>query len=83
MACAFLLFAVSFPIFGWPVAFSWLLILPIIAVYLVARLRTTVSPDGLEVRSTFSKRTLAWDDVKGFRFRSGVGRARNSPTEPR
>ncbi|MCZ4546266.1 hypothetical protein BS618_20455 [Rhodococcus erythropolis] len=68
MACAFLLFAVSFPIFGWPVAFSWLLILPIIAVYLVARLRTTVSPDGLEVRSTFSKRTLAWDDVKGFRF---------------
>ncbi len=59
MACAFLLFAVSFPIFGWPVAFSWLLILPIIAVYLVARLRTTVSPDGLEVRSTFSKRTTS------------------------
>ncbi|MDI9917780.1 PH domain-containing protein [Rhodococcus sp. IEGM 1379] len=68
MACAFLLFAVSFPIFGWPVAFGWLVILPIFAVYLVARLRTTVSNDGLEVRSMFSKRTLSWDEVKGFRF---------------
>ncbi|MCE4265314.1 PH domain-containing protein [Rhodococcus sp. AD45-ID] len=68
MACAFLLFAVSFPIFGWPAAFSWLLILPIIAVYFVARVRTTVSPDGLEVRSMFSSRTLSWDEVKGFRF---------------
>lgn len=68
MACAFLLFAVSFPIFGWPAAFGWLVILPIIAVYAVARLRTTVSIDGLEVRSMFSTRTLPWDDVKGFRF---------------
>lgn len=68
MACAFFLFAVSFPIFGWPAAFGWLVVLPIFAVYAVARLRTTVSPDGMEVRSLFSSRTLSWDEVKGFRF---------------
>ena len=52
-----LLFAVSFPIFGWPAAFGWLVIAPIVAVAWVARVRTTVTPDGLEVRRLFGGRS--------------------------
>ncbi|MBC2643679.1 MULTISPECIES: PH domain-containing protein [unclassified Rhodococcus (in: high G+C Gram-positive bacteria)] len=76
LGCAFLLFAVSFPIFGWPAAFGWLVIAPIVAAAWVARVRTTVTSDGLEVRRLFGGRSLAWSEITGFRFpRSGWARA--------
>ncbi|MFZ2177221.1 MAG: PH domain-containing protein [Rhodococcus sp. (in: high G+C Gram-positive bacteria)] len=68
LACAFLLFAVTFPVFGWPAVFGWLLIAPVIAVVWVARVRTTVTPDGLELRRLFGSRFLKWSDIKGVRF---------------
>lgn len=80
LGCAFLLFAVSFPIFGWPAAFGWLVIAPIVAVAWVARVRTTVTPDGLEVRRLFGGRSLAWSEITGFRF-PGRGWARATLTD--
>ncbi len=34
----------------------------------VLRVRTTVTPDGLELRRAFSSQSISWDQVKGFRF---------------
>ncbi|MFD4366478.1 PH domain-containing protein [Rhodococcus sp. NPDC058521] len=68
IGCAFLLFAVTFPVFGWPLAFGWLLIAPIVACIWVARLRTTVTEEGLELRYLAGTRKLAWSEIAGFRF---------------
>jgi hypothetical protein len=68
IGCAFLLFAVSFPIFGWPAAFGWLLVAPILAAAWVARVRTTVTPEGLHVRRLVGGRALSWSEITGFRF---------------
>lgn len=68
LGCAFLLFAVTFPIFGWPLAFGWLLVAPIVACIWVARVRTTVTENGLELRYLFGSRTLAWEQIAGFHF---------------
>lgn len=58
----------SFPIFGWPEAFGWLIIAPIIAAVWVARVRTTVTPDGLTVRKLIRSQSLSWSQITGFRF---------------
>ncbi len=58
----------SFPIFGWPAAFGWLVIAPIVAVGWVARVRTTITPDGLAVRRLIGGRSLSWSQITGFRF---------------
>lgn len=77
LGCAFLLFAVTFPIFGWPLAFGWLLAAPILAVFWVARVRTTVTSEGLELRRLVTSRTLTWPQIEGLRFpERGWARAR-------
>ncbi|AOW94463.1 hypothetical protein BFN03_05345 [Rhodococcus sp. WMMA185] len=63
-----MLFAVSFPVFGWPAAFGWLLIAPIIAVAWVARVRTTITSDGLTVRRLIGSRSVTWSQITGLRF---------------
>ncbi|WP_114722512.1 PH domain-containing protein [Rhodococcus sp. AG1013] len=68
MACLFLLFCLSFPVLGWPAAFGWTLVIPFLIGAWVLRVRTTVGPDGLELRRAFSSQSISWDQIKGFRF---------------
>ena len=68
IACVFLLFCISFPVLGWPAAFGWMLVIPFLIGAWVVRVRTTVTPDGLELRHAFSSTSISWDQIKGFRF---------------
>ncbi|WP_246441985.1 PH domain-containing protein [Rhodococcus triatomae] len=68
IGCAFLLFAVTFPVFAAPAVWGWLLLAPIVAVIWVARVRTTVGPDGVDTRRLFGSTHLDWDRIKGVRF---------------
>ncbi|WP_137724419.1 PH domain-containing protein [Prescottella subtropica] len=68
IACIFLLICVSFPVLGWPLAFGWMLLIPFLVGAWVLRVRTTVTPDGLELRHTFSSTSISWDQIRGFRF---------------
>ncbi|WP_031938963.1 PH domain-containing protein [Prescottella defluvii] len=68
IACLFLLFCLSFPVLGWPAAFGWTLVIPFLIGAWVLRVRTTVTPGGLELRRTFSSQSISWDQIKGFRF---------------
>lgn len=68
IACIFLLFCTTFPVLGWPAAFSWMLLIPFLIGAWVLRVRTTVTPDGLELRRAFSSQSISWDQIKGFRF---------------
>nr|WP_238559005.1 PH domain-containing protein [Rhodococcus rhodnii] len=58
----------TFPIFGNPAAFGWLILAPIVAAYAVARVRTVVTPEKITTRSMFRSDSIDWDDVTGFRF---------------
>ncbi|MBN9758025.1 Low molecular weight protein antigen 6 [Pseudonocardia sp. Ae406_Ps2] len=58
-----------------PLVFSlpwfWVvLVLPVAAIAWILRVRTTVDPETLTVRSAFSSRTVDWDDVRGLRIGS-------------
>ena len=68
VACLFLLFCISFPVLGWPAAFGWMLVIPFLIGAWVLRVRTTVTPDGLELRHAFSSQSVPWERIKGFRF---------------
>ncbi|WP_280761489.1 PH domain-containing protein [Prescottella agglutinans] len=68
IACIFLLFCMSFPVLGWPAAFGWMLVIPFLIGAWVLRVRTTVTPDGLELRRAFSSQSISWDQIKGFHF---------------
>lgn len=70
IGCAFLLFAVTFPVFAAPAYWGWLLIAPVIAVIWVARVRTTVGPDGIDTRRMFGSEHLDWEQIKGVRFKN-------------
>ncbi|RVW04714.1 PH domain-containing protein [Rhodococcus spongiicola] len=68
MACFLLLFCISFPVLGWPEVFGWMLAIPFLIGAWVLRVRTTVTPEGLELRRPFSSVSISWDQIKGFRF---------------
>ena len=68
LGVVFLLFGASFPAAGWPAVFGWLLLVPVALAVYVLRNRTTVTNEGLVLRSTFGSRTVAWADIKGVRF---------------
>ncbi|MGW5384560.1 PH domain-containing protein [Nocardia sp. NPDC003963] len=57
---------VFFPIVGWPAGLFWLAIIPLIAVVWIVRTQTTVSPQGLDLRSVFSSRHIDWARVQGL-----------------
>ncbi|WP_084495056.1 PH domain-containing protein [Nocardia shimofusensis] len=50
---------------GWPKLLWWLMLLPVVVVVWIARTRTVVSDDGLDLRRVFSSRHLDWEQVKG------------------
>ncbi|MBF6349031.1 PH domain-containing protein [Nocardia flavorosea] len=56
---------VFFPIVGWPAALFWLALIPIAAIVWILRTQTTVSPNGLDLRSVFSSRHIDWEQLKG------------------
>ena len=59
-----------------PGPWSVLLVVPVLLAVWVLRVRTTVGTDGLRVRSALGHRDLAWEQVRGIRFRDrGWGRA--------
>ncbi|MFI7666571.1 PH domain-containing protein [Nocardia sp. NPDC049526] len=60
-----LLFCVFFAFVGWPIGLWWLLLLPVAAAVWVERTRTTVSEDGLDLRTVFGSRHLDWAQVAG------------------
>jgi hypothetical protein len=71
LGVAMLLFGVIFPIGGAPAALCWLLLLPAVALAWVLRTQTTVTAEGLRLRSLVSSRRLEWSQIKGVRFPSG------------
>lgn len=42
--------------------------IPFLIAAWVLRVRTTVTPDGLELRRAFSSQSISWDRIKGFHF---------------
>jgi hypothetical protein len=60
-----LVFCVFFPFVGWPAALFWLWLFPIAAVAWIARTRTTMSDDGLDLQTVFGSRHLDWPQVAG------------------
>ncbi|MEV6340766.1 PH domain-containing protein [Nocardia vinacea] len=60
-----LLFCVFFAFVGWPIGLWWLLLLPVAAAVWIERTRTTVSEDGLDLRTVFGSRHLDWAQVAG------------------
>ncbi|MFC3961234.1 PH domain-containing protein [Nocardia jiangsuensis] len=72
-----LTFCVFFAFVGWPAGLWWLLLLPVVVLAWVERTRTTVTPDGLELRTIFSSRSVEWSRVAGVRLpKRGFVRAR-------
>ncbi|WP_433602002.1 PH domain-containing protein [Nocardia sp. CA-135953] len=60
-----LLLCVFFAFVGWPIGLWWLLLLPVAVVVWIERTRTTVSEDGLDLRTVFGSRHLDWTQVAG------------------
>ncbi|WP_182348533.1 PH domain-containing protein [Tomitella gaofuii] len=56
------------PVLNWPAYTGWLLLIPVFLAWWVARMRTTVSPAGAEVRTTTGHRSVPWDQVRGVVF---------------
>ncbi|WP_083884202.1 PH domain-containing protein [Nocardia higoensis] len=50
---------------GWPKLLWWLMLLPVAVIVWIARTRTVVSDDGLDLRRVFSSRHLDWEQIKG------------------
>ncbi|MFC8047930.1 PH domain-containing protein [Nocardia sp. NPDC057353] len=72
-----LTFCVFFPFVGWPSLLWPLLLLPIVVLLWVERTRTTVTPEGLELRTVFGSRSVEWARVAGVRLpKRGAVRAR-------
>ncbi|MFF0487446.1 PH domain-containing protein [Nocardia sp. NPDC004068] len=63
-----LLFCVAFAFFGWPQVLWVLFVIPLAAAIWVERTRTTVSADGLDLRTVFGSRHVDWEQIKGFRI---------------
>lgn len=51
-----------------PLAFGWVLALPVLAVAYVLRVRTVVGPAELVAVQPFSTTRIGWDEVRGIRF---------------
>ncbi|GAA5062496.1 hypothetical protein GCM10023318_46220 [Nocardia callitridis] len=62
LMCAFFAFV------GWPIALWWLLLIPVGVGVWVQRTQTTVSAEGLDLRTVLGKRHLDWSQLKGVRI---------------
>lgn len=65
---AILVVAILTPISAYPLALSWLVLLPVGFAWWVARTRTRIDDDGVHLSSWRSQRTVSWDQVKGVMF---------------
>lgn len=63
-----LAFGLTFVIFASPPWVSVLWLVPVAVLAWTLRVRTVVSPDGLQLRRMFSSRKVEWSELKGFRF---------------
>ncbi|CAM3016641.1 PH domain-containing protein [Skermania piniformis] len=63
-----LLFGVLAPVTAAPLAFGWLLLVPIAALVYITRFRTVVTPAALVTRSWRHERTIRWESVQGIVF---------------
>ncbi|MFI6999716.1 PH domain-containing protein [Nocardia sp. NPDC050175] len=65
----FILFMCVFFMFvGWPIGLWWLLLIPVAVSVWVLRTQTTVSENGLDLRTVFGSRHLDWSQLKGVRI---------------
>lgn len=72
---AVMILALLVPVAEYPLALSWLVLLPIGFAWWVARTRTLVTESGLVLTSWRSKREVPWEDVAGVSFpRASFGR---------
>ncbi|MFC8527008.1 PH domain-containing protein [Nocardia sp. NPDC057227] len=72
-----LTFSVFFPFVGWPSLLWPLLLIPVVMLLWVERTRTTVTPEGLELRTVFTTKSVEWSRVAGVRLpKRGFVRAR-------
>ncbi|MBF6325733.1 PH domain-containing protein [Nocardia cyriacigeorgica] len=63
-----LVLCVFFPFVGWPAALWWLFALPIAVSVWILRTQTTVSGDGLDLRTVLGSRHIDWAQVRGIRI---------------
>lgn len=68
MAILVLLMMLTLPAISWPAYCAWLLAIPLVLIWWVARVRTTVTVDELAVRTATGSSTHGWADVKGINF---------------
>lgn len=68
LVIAVLVVAILWPIAAYPLALSWLVLLPVAFGWWVARTWTRLDEDGVQISSWRSRRTVSWDQVKGVMF---------------
>ena len=68
VAVAVLLMIISLPVLAWPLYCGWMLIIPILLCWWVARVRTTVTLDEIHVRTATGSSTIPWSQVQGVHF---------------
>ena len=68
VAIVVLLLIISLPVISWPAYFGWLLVLPVLLAWWVARVRTVVTEDEIRVRTAIGSSVHPWSQVKGIYF---------------
>lgn len=65
---AIFLVAIAWPVTAYPVALSWLVLIPVAFAWWVARTSTRLDAEGVHLSSWRSRRSVPWDEVKGVMF---------------
>lgn len=74
--------AILWPLATYPLALGWLILLPIGFAWWVARTRTRITEDGVQLSTWRSRTEVPWDEVRGVMF-PGRGFARLVTTDDR
>lgn len=65
---AVLALAILWPVTAKPLLLGWLVLLPLLFLWWVARTRTRVDEEGVHLSSWLSRRSVGWSEVKGVMF---------------
>jgi len=68
VAVGFFAFGLLALVFAGPAWCAVLLVVPVFLSFAVIRYRTVADHDGVTARSLLSRRTVAWQDIKGLQF---------------
>lgn len=68
VAVAVMLMILSLPALTWPAYCGWLVLIPVLLCWWIARVRTTATPEELRVRTAAGSATHPWSQVKGVFF---------------